>query len=202
MAVVTGLAIVLAGITLLIGSVEVGGVSAQVAAIAWAAAAAGMGLGIVVAGVRGRHPGLLSFLGVVALVSALVTGLGNADANNLAMGRTVDWAPGSATEIIDGYNLVAGSGRLDLRSLSSISPLAADITVPINAAASTVSIIIPADVPVRVNSRLVLGTVQYIGDSSTGTWNPDEHSYNSGAPGGTLTLDLQGALSTINIAEP
>lgn len=107
------------------------------------------------------------------------------------------------SELTDGYNIAAGSGELDLSSVAAAGPLPSDITMPVSLAASSVTIQIPTGIPVRLNSRMAFGTVQYLdGGSSTGIWNPEEHTFNAEAPGGTLVLDLQGAFSTINIAGP
>lgn len=40
------------------------------------------------------------------------------------------------------------------------------------------------------------------GGRSAGIWNPEEHTYTPGAPGGSLILDLPGAFSTINLTGP
>lgn len=201
-AVVTGTAVIVASVALFLGSAGTADVSRQAVAVAWAAAAAVLGLGIVVAGLAGRSSGILGFLAVAALVSAALTSLFTAP-GNVAVGRISNWAPESTSGLADGYSIAAGTGKLDLSSVAASGPLPADITVPVNLAASTVAIQIPSDIPVQVNSRMAFGTVQYQdGVSSTGIWNPEEHTYNPGAPGGTLVLDLQGAFSTVNISGP
>lgn len=201
-AVVTGTAVIVASVALFLGSAGATDISRQAVAFAWAAAAAVLGLGIVVAGLAGRSSGILGFLAVAALVSAALTGFLNAP-GNVAVGRISNWAPESASELTDGYSIAAGTAKLDLSSVAAAGPLLSDITVPVNLAASTVAIQIPSDIPVQVNSRMAFGTVQYQdGASSTGIWNPEEHTYNPGAPGGTLVLDLQGAFSTVNISGP
>lgn len=201
-AVVSGVAVLAASVVLVLESAGVIDLGSGVMAVVWAAAAAVLGLGILVAGLAGRSSGILGFLAVAALVSPALTGFFNAS-GNVAVGRISNWAPESMSELTDGYSIAAGSGELDLSSMTAAGPLPSDITVPVSLAASSVTIQIPSDIPVQVNSRMAFGTVRYQdGGSSTGIWNPEEHTYNPGSPGGTLVLDLQGAFSTINIAGP
>lgn len=201
-AVVSGVAILAASVVLAMESAGVIDLGSEVMAAVWAAAAAVLGLGILVAGLAGRSSGILGFLAVAALVSAALTGFFNAP-GNVAVARISNWAPESISELTGGFSIAAGSGELDLSSVAAAGPLPSDITVPVNLAASTVAIQIPSDIPVQVNSRMAFATVQYQdGGSSTGIWNPEEHTYNPRAPGGTLVLDLQGAFSTVNISGP
>lgn len=198
-AVVSGTAVIVAGVTLLLASAGATDLARQAVAVAWAAAAAVVGLGIVVAGLVGRRSGTLGFLAVAALVSAGLTAGFNAP-GNVAVGRTFNWAPESASALMDGYSIAAGSGELDLRSLAAAGPLPSDTTLAVNAAASTVAVLIPADIPVRISSRVAFGTVQYNdGGNTTGIWNPEERTFNPDAPGGTLILDLHGAFSAVSI---
>lgn len=184
-AVVSGVAVIVASVVLFLGSVGVIDLGSGGLAVVWAAAAAVLGLGIVVAGLAGRSSGILGFLAVAALVSAALTGFFNAP-GNVAVGYIANWAPESISEMTDGYGIAAGTGQLNLSSVAAAGPLPSDITVPVKLAASTVAIQIPSDIPVRVNSRMAFGTVQYRdGGSSTGIWNPEEHTFNPGAPGGT-----------------
>ncbi|MCP8999408.1 PspC domain-containing protein [Pseudarthrobacter sp. RMG13] len=201
-AVVSGIAFIVAGVTLFLASGDATDVSRQAVALAWAAAAAVLGLGIVAAGLAGRSSGILGFLAVAALVAAALSGGFNA-LGNVAVGRTFSWAPESTGQLMDGYSIAAGSGQLDLTSLTGTGPLPSDTTVAINTAASTVAILIPADNPVRINSQVAFSTVQdNLGGNTTGIWNPHEHTYSPDAPGGTLVLDLRGAFSTISIKGP
>lgn len=201
-AVVSGIAVIVAGVTLFLASAGATDFGHQAVAVVWAAAGAVLGLGIVVTGLAGRRSGILGFLAVAALVSAALTGGFNAP-GNVAVGRTFSWAPESAGQLMDGYSITAGSGQLDLRSLAATGPLPSDTTLAVNTAASTVAILIPADITVRINSRVAFGTVQHNdGGNTTSVWNPEEHTYNPDAPGGTLVLDLQSAFSTISITGP
>lgn len=197
-----GLALVAGGVVLTLDAAGVLMLGTHAAAVAWAAGAIVLGAGIVVAGALGRSSGILSFLAVCALVGAAVSGVAGS-ADRLAVGRTENWAPSSVAALADGYHAAASRGEVDLRAIASAAPLPADVTVPITAAMSTVDVRIPANLPVRVSSHLAFGTVHVNGASgSSGIWNPGEQVFNATAPGHTLTLDLQGAFSTMTIFEP
>lgn len=57
--------------------------------------------------------------------------------------------------------------------------------------------------PALNDRQMAFGTLQNNdGESSTGLWSPEQQAYKPEARGGTLVLDLQGALSTVNVTGP
>ena len=200
--VIIGTAVIVAGITLFLAAAGALDFGHRAGAAALAAAATVLAMGIIVAGLAGRNSGILGFLAVAALVSSALTGVFNAP-ENVAVGRTFSWAPESTGQLMDSYGIAAGSGELDLRLLAAAAPVPADITLAINAAASSITVLLPEGIPVRINSRMAFSTIQYNdGGTTTGIWNPEEHTYSKDAPGGVLVLDLQGAFSTVSITAP
>jgi hypothetical protein len=136
-------------------------------------------------------------MGIVALASAALAGL----LSPLGAGRAdpaASWAPSAPEALQGGYSIAGGSGEVDLRGLGDDAPLASELDLRVSAAASTVNIILPEDIPVRVISNTAFGgAVRSAGGGPGG--DPDSRLYNPGAPGETLVLDVRGVLSTITI---
>ena len=67
-----------------------------------------MGLGILIAGLRGKTSGILSFFAVAALIiGGIFNVVGNSDRVRFT---EVDWTPVSIEQARDGFNITAGRG--------------------------------------------------------------------------------------------
>lgn len=165
-------------------------------AIVWASGAAVIGLGILIAGLRGRTSGILGFFAVVALI---IGGFFNVVGNGERVRFTdVNWTPASITQAQDGYNVTAGRGTLDLTNLHATTPLASDVVVPLDVTASNVTVLIPANVPVTVRADMAMGNIHEGAGSRSGT-TTRESNYNTDKPGARLIVQIDGAFSNITI---
>ncbi|NUU30327.1 PspC domain-containing protein [Arthrobacter sp. C9C5] len=196
---------VTAGIALLVG----GGIKALDAAhainlgtagnaVVWASAAAVLGLGILVSGLRGRTAGILGFFAVVALIIGGIFNLvPNADR---ARFQNIDWAPASIEQARDGFDITGGTGTVDLTKLNLNPPLGSDVVVRLDATASNVTVAIPASVPVQVQADMTMGNLS---DSrgNHGGMTTQQNDYNTDKPGSRLIVKISGTLSNITVKE-
>ncbi|HET7138646.1 MAG TPA: PspC domain-containing protein [Arthrobacter sp.] len=167
-------------------------------AIVWASGAAVLGLGILVAGLRGKTSGVLGFFAVVALI---IGGIFNVvgDPNRFRFSQ-VDWAPTSQQQAADGFNVTGGRGTVDLTQLASQAPLPADVVVPLDITASNVTVVLPNNIPVDVRADMTLGNLNE-GTNHRGGTTSRESSYNTDKPGGHLILRIDGTVSNVTIQE-
>ncbi|TLM85861.1 PspC domain-containing protein [Pseudarthrobacter sp. NamE5] len=168
-------------------------------AIAWASAAAVLGIGIVLLGLRGRTSGILSFFAVAALITG---GIFNVVGNNGERVRfqDFDWTPTSIQQASDGFDITAGSGTVDLTELALEAPLESEVRVPLDVTASNVTVLIPDDVPVEVRADMTLGNLNERGDQRGGI-TTRESSYNTDKPGSHLVIQINGTVSNVTIQE-
>jgi phage shock protein PspC (stress-responsive transcriptional regulator) len=168
-------------------------------AIAWASAAAVLGLGILILGLRGRTSGILSFFAVAALI---IGGIFNVVGNNGDRVRfqQVDWTPTSIGQASDGLNITAGRGTVDLTELALATPLQSDVVVPLDFTASNVTVVIPDTVPVDIRADMTLGNLTEGGSQRGGT-TTRESSYNTDKPGSRLVIQIDGTVSNVTIKE-
>jgi hypothetical protein len=167
-------------------------------AIVWASAAAVLGLGILIAGLRGRTAGILSFFAVVALIAGGVYNVvGNGDRMRF---QQVDWAPASITEATRGFDITAGRGTVDLTNLAGGTPLRSDVVIPLDITASNVTVVIPADVPVDIKADMTMGNLNE-GSGQRGGTTTRESTYNSDRPGSHLVVQIDGTFSNVTIQE-
>lgn len=168
-------------------------------AVAWASAAAVLGIGILVLGLRGRTAGILSFFAVVALITG---GIFNAVGNHEDRVRfqQVDWAPTSIQQASGGFDITAGSGTVDLTAMTLDTPLTSEVRVPLDITASNITVIIPGDVPVDVKADMTLGNLNERGNQRGGI-TTRQSSYNTDKPGSHLVIQLNGTLSNVTIQE-
>lgn len=164
----------------------------------WTAVAIVIGLGIVIAGLRGRTAGVLTVFAVVALVSAAVSQ--SVERFSDVRTHTASYAPATISQATAGYDITGAKGTLDLSALDA-APLAADATVPVKITMSDIAITVPKDVPVEVRSTSTLAAVKADGRTSAGLSQRDTTTYNSGKPGATLLVDLDATLSNVTITE-
>ena len=168
-------------------------------AIAWASAAAVLGLGILAMGLRGRTSGILSFFAVAALI---IGGIFNVVGNtgNRVRFQEVNWAPTSTQQASDGLNITAGRGTVDLTGLALGAPLQSEVLVPLDITASNVTVVIPATVPVDIKADMTLGNLNEGGSQRSGI-STRQSSYNTDKPGSHLVIQIDGTVSNITIKE-
>lgn len=167
-------------------------------AVVWAAGAAVLGLGILLAGMRGRTSGVLGFFAVVALiVGGIFSAVPNGDRFRF---QNADWNPVTIEQARQGFQITGGRGTVDLTGLNLNPPLGADVVIPLDATASNVTVLIPRTVPVDVRADMTLGNLNE-GTDSRGGITSRQSSYNSDKPGARLILQIDGTVSNIAIQE-
>jgi phage shock protein PspC (stress-responsive transcriptional regulator) len=167
-------------------------------AVVWASAAAVLGLGIVIAGLRGRTSGILGFFAVVALiVGGIFNVLPNADRFRP---QNADWSPVSVEQARSGFDITAGTGTVDLTRLALNPPLRTDLVVPIDATASNLTVIIPDTVPVEIRADMTMGNLHEGSQNHSGMTTQQSH-YNTAKPGATLVVKIDGTFSNVTIKE-
>lgn len=137
-----------------------------------------MGLGVIVAGLRGRTSGVLGGLataGLIVLVPlSLVFGLPwgwHWDGNRLWDGNRTGTVIGDVTETPttvsvaeQGFSLGAGEARIDLTELPLDGP---PIEVPIRVGAGDLRIVLPEDGAYEASIRVFAGEVDWLGETVT-----------------------------------
>lgn len=166
-------------------------------AIVWASAAAVLGLGILVAGLRGRTAGILSLFAVIALVTG---GVYNTVEDGRMRFQQVDWNPASIEEARGGIDITAGRGTVDLTDLSPSAPLTSDVVVPLDVTASNVTVVIPHNLPVDIKADMTMGNLNEASGQRGGT-TTRESSYNTDRPGNHLVVQIDGTFSNVTIQE-
>jgi phage shock protein PspC (stress-responsive transcriptional regulator) len=196
---------VTAGLALLVG----GGIKALEAlnvinlgdatnAVVWASGAAVLGLGILVAGLRGRTSGILGFFAVVALI---VGGIFNVVPNGDRFRfQDANWNPASIEQAREGFDITGGSGTADLTRLNITPPLGTDVVIPMDVTASNLTVIIPDTVPVEIRADMTLGNLNE-GSQNHGGMTTKQSNNNTDKPGAALILEIDGTMSNITIQE-
>lgn len=167
-------------------------------AIVWASGAAVVGLGILIAGLRGKTAGILSFFAVAALITGgIYNVVGNSDRVRFT---EVDWTPVSVEQARNGFDITAGRGTLDLTELNLTAPLTTEVVVPLDVTASNVTVVIPDDVPVKIEADMTMGNI-HEGSNNRGGITTRESTYNTDKPGASLVVEIDGTFSNITIEE-
>ena len=167
-------------------------------AVVWAAGAAVLGLGILLAGLRGRTSGILGFFAVVALiVGGVFSAVPNGDRFRF---QNADWNPVTIEQAREGFQITGGRGTVDLTGLDLNPPLGTDVVIPLDATASNLTVVIPRSVPVDVRADMTLGNLNE-GTGSRGGITSRQSSYNSDKPGARLILQIDGTVSNVTIQE-
>lgn len=167
-------------------------------AIVWASGAAVLGLGILVAGLRGRTAGVMSLFAVIALIAGGVYNVvGNGDRLRF---QQVNWSPASIAEARDGVDITAGRGTVDLTNLASSAPLPSDVVIPLDITASNVTVVIPDSMPVDIKADMTMGNLNEVTGQRGGT-TTRESSYNTDEPGSRLVVQIDGTFSNVTIEE-
>jgi len=151
-AIVLGLAVIAGGIT---GGLLNDGRPSQTALV-WgvAAATAVVGLGIVVAGIRGRTSGALGFFSVAGIVALLIAGVFHPGTRISPFG-TPQWSVAAQGSDPAGYAIFAGAPTLDLTGLRSGSEREVDLWLGFGSA----TVVVPEDGSVRVETHALAGNV-------------------------------------------
>jgi phage shock protein PspC (stress-responsive transcriptional regulator) len=197
-----GAAMLAAGAVLGLNALEFVELGLDIVPVAIASALIVIGIGVVVMGALGRTSGILGFLAAVGLVLSLVFSAGMQwTASNFAIASNRTWTSTAAPAAGDGYSVVAGNGTVDLRSVSGSGGSPA--VVPVNAVAASVTVIIPDDVPVQVETQMALGNVEYVtpGDSGrqSGVWQPGTYIINDDGGAPEIILSVRGVVSSVDI---
>ena len=197
-AVTAGLALLVGGSIKALDVANVIDLGTSSNAVVWASAAAVLGLGILIAGLRGRTSGILGFFAAVALI---VGGIFNVLPNgDRFRPQNADWAPVSIEQALGGFDITAGTGTVDLTRVALNPPLRTDLVVPIDATASNLTVIIPDTVPVEVRADMTMGNLNE-GSQSHGGMTSQQSNYNTGKPGATLIVTVTGTFSNVTIKE-
>ncbi|MBT0994403.1 PspC domain-containing protein [Cellulomonas sp. DKR-3] len=132
------------------------------------------GLGIVVAGLRGRSSGSLGFLAIVALVVALPAGaVGD---SGWVHDEGTRWGTSTVTvssRAAAGEGLQVGAGETTF-DLTDVPLTSSTLTVPVSVGAGRVTVVVPQDAAVAADVRVGLGSV---------TWDVDGSSEQVGGAG-------------------
>ncbi|WP_313771087.1 PspC domain-containing protein [Arthrobacter zhaoxinii] len=191
-----GAALLAGGTVLALDYVNVLSLGAPVS-VALAAAAAVLGIGIVILGVVGRHSGGIGTAAVAALVASLLTQGSMANAN-LLVASNAEWAPRDAAQAGGGYTVIAANGTVDLRETET----SGNFEIPASVAAGNLAILVPDDAPVTIRFGMTAGNVE-VNDGSdrqeySGLWQPsDERTLNDGADGDRITIDVRGLAGNV-----
>jgi hypothetical protein len=169
-------------------------------AVVWATGAAVLGLGILVAGLRGRTSGLLGFLAVVALIVGGIFNVVPRNGDRWTF-HDVNWAPTSLEQARQGISVTGAKGTDDLSNVTTTPPLISEVLVPVDATASNVTVIIPDDVPVEVKADMTFGNLNERGADRGGRLQDDSTLYNTGKPGANLVVEIDGTFSNVTIKE-
>ena len=168
-------------------------------AVVWATGAAVLGLGILVAGLRGRTSGLLGFLAVATLVIGGIFNIApSADHFRL---QNAQWNPVSIDDARKGFDITGANGTVDLTKLNLSAPLGSDVVVPMDVTASNIKLLIPATVPVEVQADMTFANLKQDGSAVTQSNGGTRDSFNTDKPGAKLIVKLNGTFSNVTVQE-
>lgn len=168
-------------------------------AVVWATGAGVLGLGILVAGLRGRTSGLLGFLAVATLVIGGIFNIApNADHFRL---QNAQWNPVSIDDARKGFDITGANGTVDLTKLNLSAPLSSDVVVPMDVTASNIKLVIPATVPVEVQADMTFANLKQDGSAVTQSNGGTRDSFNTDKPGAKLVVKLNGTFSNVTVQE-
>lgn len=202
----SALVAVFVGLALLVGGtlkgldaarvIDLGGAST---AVILASGAAVLGLGILIAGLRGRTSGFLGFLAVVSLIiGAFFTIAPRAEGLHF---QNQDWTPAGVEQARQGFDLTGGKGTVDLSGLGGGAPLTSRVVVPVDVTAGNLTLIIPENIPVEIRSDLTFANLDQDGADAGHVADKGAHTYHGDKPGQPLVIELDGTFSNITVQE-
>ena len=169
-------------------------------AVVWATGAAVLGLGILIAGLRGRTSGFLGFLAVAALIIGGIFNVVPRDGDRFTF-HDVNWAPTSLEQARQGIDVTGAQGVVDLTEITLTPPLVSEVLIPVDATASNVTVVIPDDVPVEVRADMTFGNLNERGTDRGGRLQDERTLYNTEKPGANLVVEIDGTFSNVTIQE-
>jgi phage shock protein PspC (stress-responsive transcriptional regulator) len=168
-------------------------------AVVWATGAAVLGLGILVAGLRGRTSGLLGFLAIATLVIGGIFNIApNADHFRL---QNAQWNPVSIDDARKGFDITGANGTVDLTKLNLSAPLSSDVVVPMDVTASNIKLLVPSTVPVEVQADMTFANLKQDGSAVAQSNGGTLDSFNMDKPGAKLVVKLNGTFSNVTVQE-
>lgn len=196
---VLGLAAVIGALVLLLDATGVLDLNGYQAGIAAAAAAITAGVGIVAAGIMGRSAGWLGTFSIIALVFASLLSLPAQTGPFTAFNNTT-WTPTTISAAEAGRTIVLGNATFDLTKLDGVSSLDSELALPLKAVAASVTVKVPATVPVTINSELAAVSFSVNGKNDGDALAQDlTTELNPTATGPGIVIALEGAASNIEI---
>lgn len=151
-----------------------------------AVALAVVGLGLVIGAFLRRGYGLLMVTGPLIGVVVLASMIGPIDFDRTTMGEH-SWKPTTLADLQADYEVVMGSGKLDLTSLD----LTKDTSVQIDAQLGNIEVLLPANMNVRKQSTIFAGETTGIPDGLDGGGD--------GTSGPVLTLDIDSRFASVEV---
>ncbi|MDQ0074938.1 PspC domain-containing protein [Arthrobacter oryzae] len=197
-AVTAGLALLVGGAIKALEALDITNLGNATNAVVWASGAAVLGLGILIAGLRGRTSGVLGFFAVVALI---IGGIFNVvpDGDRFRF-QNANWNPVSIEQAREGFDITGGTGTADLTLLNLTPPLGTDVVIPMDVTASNLTVIIPDTVPVEIRADMTMGNLND-GSHNHGGMTNQQSNYNTDKPGAALVLEIDGTMSNVTIQE-
>lgn len=175
-----------------------------------------MGLGVIVAGLRGRTSGVLGGLATTGLIILVPLGLvfglpwgWHWDGNRIWDGNRTGTVIGDVTETPttisvaeEGFSLGAGEARIDLTELPLDGP---PIEVPIRVGAGDLRVVLPEDGAYAANIRVFAGEVDWLGETVSrraggGSSNFESEAVIDGAEA-DIVLDVRVGAGSVTITE-
>ena len=126
------------------------------------------GVGIAVAGLRGRRSGTLGFFAIVAIVLAsplvALQGVGSSlgagfDAGSTTFMGDSTYRPTSSEVATDGFAVGLGSTTVDLTGIDL--PRGETVEVPVHVGAGDLTVLVPADTPVSAQVDVGAGSIEW-----------------------------------------
>jgi phage shock protein PspC (stress-responsive transcriptional regulator) len=197
-AVTAGLALLVGGGIKALEALNITNLGDATNAVVWASGAAVLGLGILIAGLRGRTSGILGFFAVVALI---IGGIFNVVPHGDRFRfQEATWNPSSIEQAKVGFDITGGSGTADLTKLNLTPPLGTDVVIPMHVTASNLTVIVPETVPVQIRADMTMGNLNE-GSKNHGGMTSRQSNYNTDKPGAALILEIDGTMSNVTIQE-
>ncbi|TFD66386.1 PspC domain-containing protein [Cryobacterium ruanii] len=184
-AIVLGLALAMGAVAAGVNSNGVWSLDAVVLGVAFALGV--LALGIVIAGIRGRTDGAMGGFAFLAAATLVLLGVFPQGTQFSAVGNTV-WslsANSASANPVTGYAMIVGNTTLDLRDFDNPG-LDEDSVIDVWLLVGATDIQLPSNAPVHVESRALVGGVEYSGRAvaaengeQTGVFAFDRRTFNA-----------------------